>query len=57
MIIFEQDYQVNNEVKGFGLGLNIVKDFCDKHNILINIDVKDDGNQFNLNLKEISENK
>ena len=57
MIIFGKDYQENSYVKGFGLGLNIVKDFCDKHNILINIDVKEDGNQFNLNLKEISENK
>ncbi len=53
MIIFEQDFQENSEVEGFGLGLNIVKSFCDKHNILINIDVKQNGNQFNLNLKTL----
>lgn len=53
MIIFEQDFQENSEVEGFGLGLNIVKSFCDKHNILINIDVKQNGNQFNLNLKRV----
>ena len=53
LIVFEKHYQQNPQAKGFGLGLNIVKDFCDKHNILINIDVKENGNSFKLNLKNL----
>ena len=35
----------------FGLGLAMVKEFCDKNKISINIDTLENGNQFNLNLK------
>lgn len=55
MIIFEKHYQENPQSQGFGLGLNMVKDYCDKHNIFINIDVIEDGNIFKLNLKNILE--
>ncbi len=52
-IIFEKYFQENYQKKGYGLGLNIVKEFCDTHKIPISIDTFDDGNQFNLCLKNI----
>ncbi len=52
-IIFDKYFQENSSKDGFGLGLNIVKEFCDKNKISINIDTLKNGNQFNLNLKNI----
>ncbi|MGA1939052.1 sensor histidine kinase [Arcobacter sp. YIC-310] len=52
-IIFDKYYQENSKNDGFGLGLNIVKEFCDKNKIIINIDTLENGNCFNLNLKKI----
>lgn len=52
-IIFDKYFQENSSKDGFGLGLNIVKEFCDKNKIPINIDTLEDGNRFNLNLKSI----
>jgi len=52
-IIFDKYYQENSKNDGFGLGLNIVKEFCDKNKILINIDTLENGNRFTLNLKNI----
>ncbi|MFA9374717.1 MAG: ATP-binding protein, partial [Poseidonibacter sp.] len=52
-IIFDKYFQENSAKDGFGLGLNIVKEFCDKNKISINIDTLEDGNRFNLNLKSI----
>lgn len=52
--IFDKYYQENPLNDGFGLGLSIVKEFCDKNKISINIDTKNEqGNFFNLNLKNI----
>lgn len=54
LIIFDKYYQENPLNDGFGLGLAMVKEFCDKNKISINIDTKnEDGNYFNLNLKNI----
>lgn len=53
-IIFDKYYQENSSNDGFGLGLNIVKEFCDKNRITINIDSKKNGNTFNLNLKNLT---
>ncbi len=52
-IIFDKYFQEDSSKNGFGLGLAMVKEFCDKNRIAINIDTTDNGNQFNLNLKNI----
>ena len=52
-IIFDKYFQENSSKDGFGLGLNIVKEFCDKNKISINIDTSKAGNKFNLNIKNI----
>ncbi len=52
-IVFDKYFQENSSKDGFGLGLALVKEFCDKNRISINIDTKESGNQFNLNLKNI----
>lgn len=54
LIIFDKYYQENPSNDGFGLGLSMVKEFCDKNKISININTKgEEGNFFNLNLKNI----
>lgn len=54
LMIFDKYYQENPLNDGFGLGLSMVKEFCDKNKISINIDTKSEqGNYFNLNLKNI----
>ena len=40
LIIFDKYYQENPLNDGFGLGLSMVKEFCDKNKISINIDTK-----------------
>lgn len=52
-IVFDKYFQENPKNDGFGLGLAMVKEFCDKNKISINIDTLADGNRFNLNLKNI----
>ncbi|MCJ8326655.1 MAG: HAMP domain-containing histidine kinase [Campylobacterales bacterium] len=51
--IFDEYYQENNVKNGFGLGLTIVKEFCDKNKIFISIKEDKKGNTFSLNLKNI----
>lgn len=53
LIIFDRYYQTDPSHEGFGLGLNIVKEFCDKNKIIIKIDTHPNGNTFNLNIKNI----
>ena len=54
--IFDKYYQENTLNNGIGLGLNMVKAYCDKHKIDIKIDSKVDiGTTFYLDLKEIKE--
>ena len=52
-IVFDKYFQENSSKDGFGLGLAMVKEFCDKNKITINIDTFENGNSFNLNLKNI----
>ena len=52
-IVFDKYFQENSSKDGFGLGLSIVKEFCDKNKIAINIDTLENGNRFNLNLKNL----
>lgn len=52
-LIFEQYYQEDTKKKGFGLGLTMVKEFCDKHTIEIKIDSNKEGTTFFLNLTNI----
>lgn len=52
-LIFEQYYQEDSKKKGFGLGLTMVKSFCDKHHIEIKIDSNKQGTTFFLNLTNI----
>jgi len=40
-LVFDSFYQENISTKGFGLGLTIVKEFCDNHKITININSKE----------------
>lgn len=55
-IIFDRYYQTDSSNHGFGIGLNIVKEFCDKNKIMIKIDTTDKGNVFMLNLENILPN-
>ena len=55
-MIFEKYFQEDSSKDGFGLGLSIVKEFCDKNKIAIKINTTDDGNIFCLDLKNIEIN-
>lgn len=39
--IYDKYFQVDVETKGIGLGLSVVKEYCDKHNISLKIDSKE----------------
>jgi signal transduction histidine kinase len=52
--IFDKYYQEDNTTKGIGLGLNIVKSYCDKYKIDIKIDSKKEvGTIFYLDLEGV----
>ncbi len=51
-IVFEQYFQEDSKNSGFGLGLNIVKEFCDKNQIEIKIEPNDNGTLIRLNLSK-----
>ncbi len=52
-IIFDRYYQEDSSNSGYGLGLNIVKKFCDKNKIAIKIYTEDNGTKITLNLLNI----
>lgn len=56
MLVFDRYFQENSQNRGFGLGLAMVKEFCDKYKILINIESLENGTKINLNLKNIVSN-
>lgn len=52
--LFDRYYQQNNNSKGYGIGLSIVKDFCDKHGIFISIISKENfGTTISLDIKHL----
>lgn len=51
--VFDKYFQSDNSVKGFGIGLNMVKEFCDRERLDIKIDSSSDGTTFYINLKNI----
>lgn len=52
--VFDRYYQANQENNGFGIGLNIVKSYCDLFGISINIKSKPKfGTTIELNLKKL----
>ncbi|MGB5866579.1 MAG: HAMP domain-containing sensor histidine kinase [Arcobacteraceae bacterium] len=52
--IFDKYYQEDSLSSGIGLGLNIIKAYCDRYKIEIKIDSqKDQWSQFSLNLKGV----
>ncbi|WP_148294938.1 sensor histidine kinase [Aliarcobacter lanthieri] len=53
MLVFERYFQENSLNKGYGIGLTVVKEFCDKYKISININPQEQGNTIVLNLKNI----
>jgi len=54
LIVYEKSFQENPSTEGFGLGLGIVKDFCDKEKIEIKIDTKKNyGTTISLDLENI----
>ena len=52
-IVFDQYFQEDSSKTGFGLGLNIVKEFCDKNQIDIKIEPKENGTLIKLNLSKL----
>jgi len=53
-LIFDRYYQGENDKHGYGIGLSIVKAFCDEYNIFINIDSDINmGTKISLDLKNI----
>ena len=52
--IFDKFYQSNNNIQGFGIGLNMVKRFCDKNNIGLSFKSQpNSGTTVLLNFKDI----
>ena len=52
--IFERYYQIDSSKNGKGIGLNLVKEYCDKNKIEIYIDSKlGEGTAISLNLKSV----
>ena len=55
-IIFDKSYQENPSTEGFGIGLSIVKSYCDEEKIDIKIDTKKDvGTTIMMDLKNLIE--
>ncbi|HIP13362.1 MAG TPA: HAMP domain-containing histidine kinase [Arcobacter sp.] len=52
--VYDKYFQEDNLHHGFGLGLNIVKEYCDKYKIIIKIESKEDiGTTFSLDYSSI----
>lgn len=51
--VFEKFVQGDNTKAGFGLGLNIVKEYCDKNKIDIKLKSNTNGTTFYLNLTKV----
>jgi signal transduction histidine kinase len=56
-IIFDKSYQENPTTKGYGIGLSIVKSYCDKEKITIKIETKKaEGTTILLDIKHLLTN-
>jgi signal transduction histidine kinase len=56
-IIFEKAYQENPTTKGYGIGLSIVKSYCDKEKITIKIETKkEEGTTILLDINHLLTN-
>jgi len=55
--VFDKYYQEHIEQEGIGLGLNIVKEYCDNYNIKINIKSDKNSTIFYLNLSYLREHQ
>ncbi|MEA1915413.1 MAG: HAMP domain-containing sensor histidine kinase [Campylobacterota bacterium] len=53
LIIFDEHYQEDRKSTGFGLGLSIVKEFCDQHKIEVKIISIDNKTMVKLNLNNV----
>ncbi|MDD2698138.1 MAG: HAMP domain-containing sensor histidine kinase [Arcobacteraceae bacterium] len=52
--IYDKYFQIDIENQGIGLGLSVVKEYCDKNNIIIKIDSQEGmGTTFYLNYEKI----
>ena len=51
--VFDRYFQSDDNSKGFGIGLNVVKEFCDKNRLDIKISSSDEGTIFYINIKNI----
>ncbi len=52
--VFDRHYQADHNKSGYGIGLSIVKSYCDKERIYININSQEgEGSSFKLNLRNI----
>ncbi len=51
--VFNKYFQANETSKGFGIGLNVVKEFCDEQKLDIKIDSSKEGTSFHINLTNI----
>jgi len=54
--VFDQYYQEDEHSNGFGLGLNIVKEFCDNNKILVSIKAHQEGTIVYLDLSKLHKN-
>lgn len=52
--IFKAFHQDDNE-RGLGLGLNIIKEICEKYNIIINLDINEKYTQFSYDFSKITQ--
>jgi len=51
--LFDRFYRENNSRGGFGIGLNIIKEICDKNDIKMKVESKDELTTFSYIFKEI----
>jgi signal transduction histidine kinase len=53
-LVFDRYYQANSAHEGFGIGLNLVKAYCDEHKIILSIhSQKGKGTTIRLNLSNL----
>lgn len=52
--IFDKNYRENEVKRGLGLGLNMVKNICEKNDVAYSVTYKDNQNIFTYNFKLIS---